>query len=109
MAGSGSWHGSKSTAWRNGHTLAHIQPVSPSAPPRPSTDRRMADEAAEDSTLQFLASGAGRKGLRGFPFMPFAIPLRRGDSWAADRSVRRQFNAVFLSLFPDPRGAQAEA
>lgn len=34
----------------------------------------MADEADEDSTLQFLASGAGRKGLRNF-----VVP--HGGSW----------------------------
>jgi hypothetical protein len=63
----------------------------------------MADEADEDSTLQFLASGAGRKGLRRFPFMPFAtIPHEEGMEQRIDRSAAS--SALSFSAFSLIRG-----
>jgi hypothetical protein len=69
----------------------------------------MADEADEDPMLQFLASRAGRKGLRGFPSMPFpSVPREEGMGQRIDRSAASS-TLFFLGLFPDPRGAQAQA
>jgi len=46
----------------------------------------MADEADEDSTLQLLASRAGRKGLRGSPSTPFpTLPHEEGTEQRIDR------------------------
>ena len=48
----------------------------------------MADEADEDPTLRMLPSRAGRKGLRGFPSMPFpSLPREEGIRQRIDRSA----------------------